>query len=103
MGFDKRENLYENLKNTATGQIVLICAVSMKVRSLEVSNCIAGSNPWLLDDGLYSRSIREETDSDWRLCDTHSHLLCAWFRMERPHQDPFAGAVCFGSVLLQFW
>ncbi|KAJ4286985.1 acid phosphatase pho5 [Kalmusia sp. IMI 367209] len=26
MGFDKRNNLYENLKNTATGQIVLICA-----------------------------------------------------------------------------
>lgn len=26
MGFDKRENLYLNLRNTATGQIVLICA-----------------------------------------------------------------------------
>jgi PHS family inorganic phosphate transporter-like MFS transporter len=26
MGFDKKENLYANLKNTATGQIVLICA-----------------------------------------------------------------------------
>jgi PHS family inorganic phosphate transporter-like MFS transporter len=26
MGFDQRSNLYENLRNTATGQIVLICA-----------------------------------------------------------------------------
>lgn len=26
MGFDKRDNLYLNLRNTATGQIVLICA-----------------------------------------------------------------------------
>jgi PHS family inorganic phosphate transporter-like MFS transporter len=26
MGFDQRANLYENLRNTATGQIVLICA-----------------------------------------------------------------------------
>ncbi|KAH7078821.1 major facilitator superfamily domain-containing protein [Paraphoma chrysanthemicola] len=26
MGFDKRENLYQDLRNTATGQIVLICA-----------------------------------------------------------------------------
>jgi len=26
MGFDKKENLYMNLKNTATGQLVLICA-----------------------------------------------------------------------------
>ncbi|KAJ4985284.1 H+ symporter [Stagonosporopsis vannaccii] len=26
MGFDKRENLYLNLRNTATGQIVLVCA-----------------------------------------------------------------------------
>ncbi|KAF2021899.1 phosphate permease [Aaosphaeria arxii CBS 175.79] len=26
MGFDKKANLYENLKNTATGQLVLICA-----------------------------------------------------------------------------
>ncbi|ORY11515.1 major facilitator superfamily domain-containing protein [Clohesyomyces aquaticus] len=26
MGFDKKTNVYENLKNTATGQLVLICA-----------------------------------------------------------------------------
>lgn len=26
MGFDKKANLYEALKNTATGQLVLICA-----------------------------------------------------------------------------
>lgn len=34
MGFDKRGNLYEILKNTATGQIVLICAVSIRLTRL---------------------------------------------------------------------